>query len=106
MAFDGLSFAAGTELGVFFTRILAYFVAVMQADFHCTFPLTLDHVAEPAAAEHDECSVCMRDDDEAEEWLRVIKCKHAFHKSCLANWLNKTRQDFSCPNCRATPYDV
>lgn len=42
------------------------------------------------------CSVCLVDYTEGEE-LRVMPCKHFFHKACVDRWL---KHDATCPHCR------
>lgn len=44
-----------------------------------------------------ECVVCLCDIDEGEE-IRVLSCKHLFHKACLDRWLGFGRG--TCPMCR------
>lgn len=42
------------------------------------------------------CVICMNDFEEGDE-MRVLPCKHQFHKGCVDNWLKVKRQ---CPLCR------
>lgn len=44
-----------------------------------------------------QCLVCL-DDYEPEQELRVMKCRHAFHKECVDKWLTVGRNN--CPACR------
>ena len=43
------------------------------------------------------CSVCL-DEYTAGEEIRVLNCRHVFHKSCIDNWIMLNR---TCPICRA-----
>ncbi|PPQ89111.1 hypothetical protein CVT25_006483 [Psilocybe cyanescens] len=47
----------------------------------------------------DRCLICL-DDYEPEDPIRVMSCRHAFHKSCVDEWLQKGRNN--CPACRST----
>lgn len=44
-----------------------------------------------------QCLVCL-DDYEPEEEVRVMSCRHAFHKNCVDKWLTTGRNN--CPACR------
>jgi len=46
--------------------------------------------------EGSSCSVCMCD-FEPDESVKVLPCKHLFHKECIAKWLSECNT--SCPNC-------
>lgn len=46
--------------------------------------------------EGSSCSVCMCE-FEPNESVRVLPCKHLFHKECIAKWLSECNT--SCPNC-------
>ncbi len=48
--------------------------------------------------ETDKCSICLSAMDNP----RVLKCRHAFHGPCLAQWLN---QAMHCPYCRTSVTD-
>lgn len=45
----------------------------------------------------DHCPICMTEYTEGDEG-RKLNCKHAFHKSCIDEWLTN---DNTCPICRA-----
>ncbi|KZT09097.1 uncharacterized protein LAESUDRAFT_537861 [Laetiporus sulphureus 93-53] len=45
----------------------------------------------------ERCLICL-DGYEAEEELRLMSCKHAFHKDCVDKWLQVGRNN--CPACR------
>ncbi|KAH9483763.1 putative RING finger protein C4G3.12c [Psilocybe cubensis] len=47
----------------------------------------------------DRCLICL-DDYEPEDPIRVMSCRHAFHKNCVDEWLQKGRNN--CPACRST----
>ena len=48
-----------------------------------------------------ECSICMCEYD-ASDVIRVLPCKHHFHKNCVDEWFAASRMIGSCPQCRAT----
>ncbi|GHJ86124.1 hypothetical protein NliqN6_2526 [Naganishia liquefaciens] len=51
------------------------------------------------ASSVDQCLICLGDyADEDETDVRVMKCKHAYHKDCIDHWLEVGRN--SCPACR------
>lgn len=43
------------------------------------------------------CTICLCEYEDKEE-LRVLKCKHAFHKMCIDQWISKYVNN--CPICR------
>jgi len=45
----------------------------------------------------EKCLVCLDDYEETEE-LRLMSCKHLFHKVCVDKWLQQGRNN--CPACR------
>ncbi|KAJ3544321.1 hypothetical protein NMY22_g2822 [Coprinellus aureogranulatus] len=47
----------------------------------------------------ERCLICL-DDYEPEDDVRVMKCRHAFHQSCVDRWLQTGRNN--CPACRST----
>ncbi|KDR73436.1 hypothetical protein GALMADRAFT_251097 [Galerina marginata CBS 339.88] len=47
----------------------------------------------------DRCLICL-DDYEPDDQIRVMSCRHAFHKGCVDEWLQKGRNN--CPACRST----
>jgi len=46
----------------------------------------------------ERCLICL-DDYGSEEDLRLMSCKHAFHKDCVDKWLQVGRNN--CPACRS-----
>ncbi|KAL0960902.1 hypothetical protein HGRIS_005911 [Hohenbuehelia grisea] len=46
----------------------------------------------------DRCLICL-DDYAAEDDIRVMACKHGFHKDCVDRWLQTGRNN--CPACRS-----
>lgn len=46
----------------------------------------------------DRCLICL-DDYFPEDDLRVMSCKHTFHKNCVDKWLETGRNN--CPACRS-----
>ncbi|CAG9335700.1 unnamed protein product [Blepharisma stoltei] len=55
------------------------------------FPPKQKFKGEPA------CSICLVD-FKAGETLRLTKCKHIFHVSCIDEWIITSRKK-KCPNC-------
>ncbi|CAM9348920.1 unnamed protein product [Ectocarpus sp. 6 AP-2014] len=51
--------------------------------------------------EDDACAICLVE-YEAEDELRKLPCRHAFHKTCVDSWL---AVNASCPNCRARCFE-
>ncbi|TFK22919.1 hypothetical protein FA15DRAFT_705926 [Coprinopsis marcescibilis] len=47
----------------------------------------------------ERCLICL-DDYEVEDDVRVMTCRHAFHKDCVDKWLQTGRNN--CPACRST----
>ncbi|PPQ69306.1 hypothetical protein CVT24_001672 [Panaeolus cyanescens] len=47
----------------------------------------------------DRCLICL-DDYQPEDDVRLMTCRHAFHKMCVDEWLQKGRNN--CPACRST----
>jgi len=49
------------------------------------------------------CSICMSDYNPNDE-LRVLPCKHHFHRSCADEWFAQSvTSRVTCPNCRSIP---
>ncbi|KAF9468743.1 hypothetical protein BDZ94DRAFT_1294288 [Collybia nuda] len=46
----------------------------------------------------ERCLICL-DDYHPEEDVRVMSCRHAFHKACVDKWLETGRNN--CPACRS-----
>lgn len=46
-----------------------------------------------------KCLICL-DDYVPEDELRLLSCKHAFHKACVDQWLTVGKNN--CPACRTT----
>lgn len=62
-------------------------------------------VREPnASADDEECALCMESFAESDE-LRVLKCRHYFHKACIDEWLvvGQKSKSRSCPVCQNSP---
>ena len=55
---------------------------------------------EEFVAVDDECCVCLEPYQEKDQ-LRVLRCKHNFHKECCDKWLKLNR---ACPLCRRNPF--
>lgn len=45
----------------------------------------------------ERCLICL-DEYDPEDDIRVMTCRHAFHKSCVDKWLHTGRNN--CPACR------
>ena len=50
-----------------------------------------------------QCLICL-DDYEPEHDIRVMSCRHAFHKDCVDKWLQVGRNN--CPACRSKVSEV
>ena len=50
-------------------------------------------------SESINCVICLENLDAKKE---VLECKHAFHSSCIAEWM---RKHTTCPTCRVTMTD-
>ncbi|KAF8263823.1 hypothetical protein EI94DRAFT_1806655 [Lactarius quietus] len=48
----------------------------------------------------DRCLICL-DDYDPELDLRLLACRHVFHRDCLDRWLETGRNN--CPACRSQP---
>ena len=44
----------------------------------------------------ESCAICLSEYEEGEE-LRVLPCKHVFHRECIDEWL---ANDERCPTCK------
>jgi E3 ubiquitin-protein ligase RNF38/44 len=51
--------------------------------------------------EEHACSVCIGDYEPGDE-LRVLPCKHLFHKECVDQWLSVNA---TCPLCRTSLFE-
>ena len=58
-----------------------------------------DEAAEAATRNgtNDVCTVCLDEYDEGDE-IRELECEHAFHKTCIDEWLTTKRA--CCPCCK------
>ncbi|TPX52191.1 hypothetical protein SeMB42_g01586 [Synchytrium endobioticum] len=54
-------------------------------------------LADLLASTNEKCSICLEHYEKGEE-LRLMKCRHGFHKDCLNKWL--TTAVNSCPLCK------
>ena len=52
-------------------------------------------MAEAAASEHPCCAICLVDLSEGATY--ALECGHAFHRACVANWLQYKHE---CPICK------
>jgi len=50
-----------------------------------------------SAPHNESCAICL-DDFQLDEELRLLPCKHAFHKACVDPWLAKSSE--LCPMCK------
>ncbi|KAL1519169.1 hypothetical protein AB1Y20_003429 [Prymnesium parvum] len=56
-----------------------------------------------AAADHTDCALCMEPFRALDE-LRILPCKHYFHKACLDPWFRLNKYVVrTCPLCKAEP---
>ncbi|QRV92604.1 Zinc finger RING-type protein [Ceratobasidium sp. AG-Ba] len=51
----------------------------------------------------ERCLICL-DDYEEEQDLRIMSCKHMFHKDCVDRWMETGRNN--CPACRTKGVDT
>ncbi|GLB45538.1 putative RING-like zinc finger [Lyophyllum shimeji] len=51
----------------------------------------------------ERCLICL-DDYQPEDDIRVMKCRHAFHQTCVDKWLETGRNN--CPACRSKGVSV
>jgi hypothetical protein len=54
-------------------------------------------------AECRQCLICLEDYD-PEEDLRLLTCRHVFHRDCVDRWLETGRNN--CPACRSQVRDL
>ncbi len=47
---------------------------------------------------NNNCTICLEEFMNTSEII-CLDCKHAFHSSCLKDWLNKNLLNPKCPNC-------
>ncbi|RDY02908.1 RING-H2 finger protein ATL47, partial [Mucuna pruriens] len=50
--------------------------------------------------EHVNCAVCLNKIGEEDEDIRVLRCKHVYHKGCLDRWVGF--KNATCPLCRGS----
>ena len=43
-----------------------------------------------------ECIICLKE-FESKDNVKVLPCKHVYHKDCILKWMDKTKE---CPKCR------
>jgi len=48
--------------------------------------------------QHSKCTICLEDFNDQDE-VRMLFCKHIFHKICVDKWL--TENNVTCPVCRS-----
>ncbi|XP_038657415.1 E3 ubiquitin-protein ligase TTC3 isoform X4 [Scyliorhinus canicula] len=53
------------------------------------------HGNDPATFDGEPCIICH--EDLTQDTMRVLDCKHHFHKLCIEQWL---RENSTCPTCR------
>ncbi|KAG5362874.1 E3 ubiquitin-protein ligase RNF13 [Yarrowia sp. B02] len=58
-----------------------------------------DRVEPPA--DPDTCAICIEQLEDCDE-IRVLKCNHVFHFSCITPWM--TNRNASCPLCKTLYY--
>ena len=95
--FYGLSVESGL-----FCLLLFFYRAMKKVARHCRRPNSkvieeLENTKEEATGVEEPCPICFMEFEKGEEMYR-LKCRHLFHKDCLAKWLE---QQLSCPMCRA-----
>jgi Ring finger domain len=65
-----------------------------------TIPIIIYRKDQMTEMINDKCQVCLEDYAESQE-LRMLQCKHGFHKDCIDRWLTEGRN--CCPICRGVP---
>lgn len=63
-------------------------------------PITIYRKDQMTEMINDKCQVCLEEYAESQE-LRMLQCKHGFHKECIDRWLTEGRN--CCPICRRVP---
>jgi hypothetical protein len=55
------------------------------------------------SSNNTHCSICY-ESLESKFFLRLLKCKHEFHKKCIDKWLytqfQENKDEYTCPLCR------
>ncbi|XP_057523554.1 uncharacterized protein LOC130803465 [Amaranthus tricolor] len=59
---------------------------------------TIRFATEEELREDCTCSICLENMSNDGDNLKIIRCKHVFHRKCLLKWLSKKQ---SCPCCRS-----
>lgn len=60
--------------------------------------------AQSAELEGVECLICL-EGLKTNQVMRILKCDHLFHQSCVDRWLNDHRDTLPCPICRRSQYE-
>uniref|UniRef100_A0A8C4QGS1 Ring finger protein 150 n=1 Tax=Eptatretus burgeri TaxID=7764 RepID=A0A8C4QGS1_EPTBU len=69
---------------------------------HRLYNATVHHRNQETEADFDSCAVCIEGYKSSEE-VRVLPCKHVFHKNCVDPWLVNHR---TCPMCKLDILDT
>ena len=69
---------------------------IQKAIFKPKYKVIREKKSDPTVKQDDTCTICLEDFEAKQECI-VLRCKHAFHKKCVKNWL---LQNNSCPLCR------
>ena len=59
-------------------------------------PVCVYYCASPSRHGDDRCSVCLEDYISGQSEVRSMRCGHAFHSSCITQWLRLNKH---CPLC-------
>jgi hypothetical protein len=51
-----------------------------------------------------ECAICIMEYEEDDQ-IRILPCKHHFHKDCVDEWFAASKMTGACPQCRAIPIE-
>ncbi len=92
---SGLSYAQRTELQNIFQNEMNSVPITLDAAVLNSFELK--KYSEVEENDNGACTICLiehNDDDE----VRILRCKHFFHKECIDKWLNE--HSYKCPICR------
>jgi hypothetical protein len=62
-------------------------------------------VCDEEKGNHQMCSICLEEYalGDSISWSKNQKCVHAFHTSCIKEWLEQINREGRCPVCRG-PY--
>lgn len=96
-----MSFTLGTQQKSFITNEFIFVVITFLILILGIIKIEYDHIKstntndyKPARHTRFECAICLQS---IESNCRILKCRHAFHDTCINRWLNIDRK---CPTCK------